>query len=72
MTTTNQREYHSYLEVQVKMKKATGPRKSPLLCIYQLQEALESFGEDVGVGVSLCVVYVWERSYIYIVVVHNT
>jgi hypothetical protein len=62
MTTTNQREYHSYLEVEVKAAKAIGP-KSLLVCVLQLQEALESGGEDVGVGVSLCVVvYVWERS----------
>jgi hypothetical protein len=58
MTTTNQREYQSYLEVEIKMKKANSPRKSTLLCSYPLQEALESGGEDVGVGLSLCIVYV--------------
>jgi hypothetical protein len=58
VTTTSQREYHSYLEVEIKVKKATGPRKSLLVCMLQLQEAIESGVEDVGVGVSLCVVYV--------------
>jgi hypothetical protein len=41
MTTANQKEYHSYLEVEIKMKKANGPRKSLLLCMLQLQEAIE-------------------------------
>ncbi len=57
-TTTDQREYHSYLEVEIKVTKDIDPRKSPLLCVYQLQEALESGGEDVRVGVSLCLLYV--------------
>ncbi len=71
MTTTDQREYHSYVEVEIKMKKANSPRKSTLLCIYQQPEALEIGGEDVRVGVSLCCVCrvrVREK----LVIVHNT
>ena len=45
MTTANQKEYHSYLEVEIKMKKAIGPRKSLFVCMLQLQEAIESGGE---------------------------
>ncbi len=52
------------------MKKAIGSRKSLLVCMLQLQEALESGGEDIGVGV--CVIVYRVRVREELIVVHNT